>query len=134
MTRRILLVFLAAAASGQKLAPPPDVAARVNQIFSRFDTAATPGCAVGVSINDEPVLAAAYGMADLEHDVPIRPDTVFEAGSVSKQFTATAVLLLVRQGKVALDDDVRRRKCCDRRRVTAIGKDCIVRIVELCAG
>jgi CubicO group peptidase (beta-lactamase class C family) len=54
------------------------------------------------------VLTAAYGVADLEHDVPIRPDTIFEAGSVSKQFTAMAVLLLAHQGKLSLDDNVRK--------------------------
>jgi len=47
-------------------------------------------------------------MADLEHDVPNRPDTIFEAGSVSKQFTAAAVLLLARDGKLSLDDPVRK--------------------------
>ena len=49
-----------------------------------------------------------YGMADLEHDVPIGADTIFEAGSVSKQFTATAVLLLARDGKLSIDDPVRK--------------------------
>jgi CubicO group peptidase (beta-lactamase class C family) len=108
MTRRIFVLFLAAAAWAQTLTPPPDAAARVQQVFTRFDAAASPGCAVGVSLNDEPVLTAAYGYADLEHDVPIRPDTVFEAGSVSKQFTAMAVLLLAQQGKLSLDDNVRK--------------------------
>jgi CubicO group peptidase (beta-lactamase class C family) len=109
MTRRFLLVVLvAAAASAQNITPPPDAAARVKQIFARFDNATGPGCAVGVSINDQPALTAAYGMADLEHDVPNRPDTVFEAGSVSKQFTAMAVLLLMKDGKLSLDDNVRK--------------------------
>jgi CubicO group peptidase (beta-lactamase class C family) len=108
MTRRIFVLFLAAAAWAQTLTPPPDAAARVQQVFTRFDAAASPGCAVGVSLNDEPVLTAAYGYADLEHDVHITPDTVFEAGSVSKQFTAMAVLLLAQQGKLSLDDNVRK--------------------------
>ena len=54
------------------------------------------------------MVRAAYGMADLEHDVPITLDTIFEAGSVSKQFTAAAVLLLARDGKLSLDDKVRK--------------------------
>jgi CubicO group peptidase (beta-lactamase class C family) len=108
MSRRFSVVLLlTVAAWAQKLTPPPDAAARVNQVFARFNTTATPGCAVGVSLNGEPALTAAYGMADLEHDVPIRPDTIFEPGSVTKQFTAAAVLLLARQGKLALDDNVR---------------------------
>ena len=63
---------------------------------------------MGVSLRGTPVLARAYGMADLEHDVPNTPDTIFEAGSVSKQFTAAAVLLLARDGKLSLDDPVRK--------------------------
>jgi CubicO group peptidase (beta-lactamase class C family) len=70
-------------------------------------TSSTPGCAVGVSQDGQVVLEKAWGMADLEHAVPNRPDTIFEAGSVSKQFTAAAVLLLAREGKLSLDDSVR---------------------------
>jgi CubicO group peptidase (beta-lactamase class C family) len=84
----------------------PDPAA-VDAVFSKW-TSATPGCAVGVSEGGKIVLRKAYGMADLEHDVPNSPDTIFEAGSVSKQFTAAAVLLLAREGKLSLDDPVRK--------------------------
>jgi CubicO group peptidase (beta-lactamase class C family) len=63
---------------------------------------------VGVATGGTPVLAKGFGMADLEHDVKIGPDTIFEAGSVSKQFTAAAVMLLARDGKLSLDDQVRR--------------------------
>ncbi|HET6206686.1 MAG TPA: serine hydrolase domain-containing protein, partial [Terracidiphilus sp.] len=108
MTRRFLPLLLVTAAWGQTLTPPPDAAARVQQIFARFDAAQSPGCAVGVSLDDKPTLTAAYGYADLEHDVRITPDTVFEAGSVSKQFTAMAVLILARDGKLSLDDNVRK--------------------------
>ena len=78
----------------------------VDAVFAKWSTS-TPGCAVGVSTDGKPVLAKGYGMADLEHDVRIAPDTIFEAGSVSKQFTAAAVLLLAREGKLSLDDQVR---------------------------
>src|SRR6516164_7248687 len=78
MIRRFpLFVLVTAAVWAQGLIPPPDAAARVDDVFARFRTISTPGCAVGVSIDDKPVLTAAYGMADLEHDVPIRPDTIF---------------------------------------------------------
>ncbi len=80
---------------------------RVDTTFSRWSST-TPGCAVGVSEADTTVLQRAYGMADLEHDVPNRPDTIFEAGSVSKQFTAAAVLMLAHDGKLSLDDPVRK--------------------------
>ncbi len=81
--------------------------ASVDAIFAQW-TPQSPGCAVGVGRDGDVVLERAYGMADLEHDVPNRPDTIFEAGSVSKQFTAAAVLLLAREGKLSLDDPVRK--------------------------
>ena len=85
----------------------PSLEPKVDALFARW-TAATPGCAVGVGTGGRSVLERAYGMADLEHDVRNKPETIFEAGSVSKQFTAAAVLLLVRDGKISLDDPVRK--------------------------
>lgn len=82
-------------------------AAAVDKVFARW-TAATPGCAVGVSVDGHSIIERAYGMADLERDVRNAPDTIFEAGSVSKQFTAAAVLLLARDGKLSIDDPVRK--------------------------
>ncbi|HEV3139471.1 MAG TPA: serine hydrolase, partial [Vicinamibacterales bacterium] len=77
--------------------------AQLDRVFDRW-TPATPGCAVGAAVAGKPVLSKAYGMADLEHDVKIAPDTIFEAGSVSKQFTAASVLLLAREGRLSIDD------------------------------
>ena len=68
----------------------------------------TPGCAVGVAVDGKPVLTKGYGMADLEHGVKNDADTIFEAGSVSKQFTAAAILLLAKEGKLSLDDPTRK--------------------------
>jgi CubicO group peptidase (beta-lactamase class C family) len=79
----------------------------VDNLFSRWKTS-TPGCAVGVAVGGKPVLLKAYGMADLEHDVPNTPDTVFESGSVAKQFTVMAIMLLVQDGRLSLDDQVRK--------------------------
>ena len=84
-----------------------DSVARVDSAFSRFGPK-TPGCAVGASRHGRTVLARAYGMANLEYDVPNTTETVFEAGSVAKQFTAAAILLLAQQGKLSLDDQVRK--------------------------
>src|SRR5687767_15350428 len=72
----------------------------VDPLFSRWTTS-TPGCAVGVAVGGKPVLMKAYGMADLEHDVPNTPDTIFESGSVAKQFTAMAIMLLVQDGRLS---------------------------------
>src|SRR5262245_51254924 len=79
----------------------------VDEIFAKWN-ASTPGCAVGVAVGGKTVLTKAYGMADLEHDVRNTPDTIFEAGSLSKQFTAMAVMLLARDGKLSIDDPVRK--------------------------
>ena len=85
----------------------PSVESRVDAVFAKWN-AETPGCAVSVATNGSPVLAKGYGMADLEHDIRITPDSLFEAGSVSKQFTAAAVMLLAREGKLSLDDQARK--------------------------
>src|SRR6516225_6388201 len=94
----VIILLSLTGAQAQKLTPPADVRARVDKIFAKYATTATPGCAIGTSIAGDVSLQAAYGMADLEHNVPITPQTIFEPGSVTKQFTAAAVLLLVMQG------------------------------------
>lgn len=86
---------------------PSDSLSRVDEIFREFDSARSPGCAVGVARAGEPILKRAWGMADLEHRVANEPGTIFEAGSVSKQFTVAAVVLLALDGALSLDDDVR---------------------------
>jgi CubicO group peptidase (beta-lactamase class C family) len=86
----------------------PDLAPQVDKVFEKWASTTTPGCAVGVSVGGRTVVSKAYGMADLERDVANTPETIFEAGSVSKQFTAAAVLLLARDGKLSLDDPVRK--------------------------
>ena len=96
-----IAVLLAAEMQGQ----PPAKQVKVDLIFSVFNPH-TPGCSVGVAQNGVMVFKAGYGMADLERNVPITPDTVFESGSVATQFTAAAVLLLAQQGKISLDDPI----------------------------
>ena len=103
----LTLTAVVVAATTIASSQPVERSAQVDTIFSRW-TRATPGCTVGVAVKGKTVVHAAYGMADLEHDVPIATDTIFEAGSVSKQFTAAAVLLLAREGKLSLDDPVRK--------------------------
>jgi len=103
-----LLLAIAPVASSQELNPPPDAKVQVDRIFHALDRKNGPGCAIGVGLGASTVLAGAYGIADLEHNVPITPETVFEAGSVTKQFTAASILLLVQQGKLSLDDPVRK--------------------------
>jgi CubicO group peptidase (beta-lactamase class C family) len=85
-----------------------DRTVRVDAVFADYAAPAMAGCAVGVDENGMTTLARAYGIADLEHDIRNTPETIFEAGSVSKQFTATAIILLAIDGKLSLDDDVRK--------------------------
>ena len=68
----------------------------------------SPGCQVSVSRNGQLLFSKAWGFADLERRVPLTTNSILEAGSVSKQFTAAAILLLEQQGKLSLDDDVRK--------------------------
>lgn len=79
----------------------------IDRVFRAYDVSDAPGCAVGVDRVGEPLLLRAYGVAELEHGAPNRPDTRFESGSVSKQFTAAAVVLLALDGELSLDDDIR---------------------------
>ena len=67
-----------------------------------------PGCAAAVSLNGDIVFEKAFGLADLEHNVPNTTQTIFESGSVAKQFTAAALVLLQQDGKLSLDDPVRK--------------------------
>lgn len=102
------IALLLAAAPLAAQARPALVEARLDSIFARQSEPGAPGCALGVAEGGRVVVEGAWGLADLEREIPITPETIFEAGSVSKQFTAAAVLLLARDGKLSLDDDVRR--------------------------
>lgn len=106
--RRYILAAAAILSSpGLAQARTGPAAPDIDPIFAQWNSAKSPGCAIAVDRPGQPVLALGYGMADLEHDIRITPDTVFEAGSVSKQFTAAAILKLVETGKLKLDTDVR---------------------------
>ncbi len=83
------------------------ITARVDKIFAKWDTTRSPGCALAVIKDGRIVYKRGYGMANLDHDVPITPSTVFYIASISKQFTAAAIVLLAQQGKLSLDDEVR---------------------------
>jgi CubicO group peptidase (beta-lactamase class C family) len=108
MTRSMILTGALLALAAPAFPQQPEIVPRVDAVFSRWASDAAPGCAVAVARDGREVLTRAYGMADLEHDVPNTPATIFEAGSVSKQFTAAAIVLLVLDGRLSLDDDVRR--------------------------
>ncbi|HEV8239238.1 MAG TPA: serine hydrolase [Thermoanaerobaculia bacterium] len=103
-----LLAVSAAAARAAQRALPAGVGRSIDALFTEWSGRNRPGCAVGVARDGTLVFGRGYGMADLEHGVPIDPRTVFDVGSVSKQFTAASIALLALDGKLDLDDDVRR--------------------------
>lgn len=82
-------------------------AERVDALFAAWDTRETPGAVVAVIKDADFLYQQAYGMADLERDVPLSTRSIFDIASISKQFVAFSILLLKEQGKLALDDDIR---------------------------
>jgi CubicO group peptidase (beta-lactamase class C family) len=88
--------------------PAQSLSAAADSIFARWTSAQGPGCAVGVNRNGSLLLFRGYGSANIETGTPITAQTIFESGSVAKQFTATAVLMLAMDGKLDLADPVRK--------------------------
>ena len=101
-----LLFFIATNASAQSL--PDSVTKRIDSLFTKWNNASTPGCAIGIVRNDSLIYAKGYGMANLEYDIPNSPATIFPLASIAKQFTAWSILLLERRGKLYLNDDIRK--------------------------
>lgn len=79
---------------------------RIDSLFAPFDGKGSPGYAVGVVKNGRLVYARGFGRADLENDIPITPQTPFHLASLSKQFTAAAIALLILDGKLSMDTEV----------------------------
>jgi CubicO group peptidase (beta-lactamase class C family) len=96
----ILLLSIAALAQDS-------VATRVDEyIRTEMQTQQIPGLALAVIKDGQIVIAKGYGLANVEHQAPVKPETIFQSGSTGKQFTATAVMMLVEEGKLSLDDKI----------------------------
>ena len=93
--------------STSAISAPENFSAKVDEVFSDIDNQNAPGCAVGVIEQGKWLHKAGYGMANLELNVPITTSSIFRLGSVSKQFTAMAVLVLAEEGKIDLEEDIR---------------------------
>ena len=102
-TATVLLACSAAIAADNAMQGLSDA---VDAVFASLENENQPGCAAGVIHNGEYIHKAGYGMANLEHDIPISPASVFRTGSVSKQFTAMAIAILAERGELDLDADV----------------------------
>jgi CubicO group peptidase (beta-lactamase class C family) len=98
--RVLVLLLLAVCAAAQNPA--------VDRIFAALDKKDSPGCSLVVTRAGRVIYTHGYGMADLDHDLPITPASVFHVASISKQFTAAAILMLEEDGKLSIDDEVRK--------------------------
>jgi CubicO group peptidase (beta-lactamase class C family) len=113
LTRTLASGLASAAAFGWMLLAPAAqaqdaLAARVDKVFAAWDKPDSPGASVAVVRDGRVIYSRGYGQAQLEYAVPNTPATTFHAASVSKQFTAFAIQLLVQEGKLSLDDEVRK--------------------------
>ncbi len=110
LTALAVIAFIATATLAQ-VPTKEKVVAGAERAFEKVTktyVAPGPGCAAAVSLNGETVFERAFGLADLESNVANTPQTIFESGSVAKQFTAAALVLLQQDGKLSLDDPVRK--------------------------
>lgn len=99
------LAALAPSASAQLTAATQR---RVDSVFRFLERTEAPGCVVGISQQGRPVYQRGYGMSDLQHRIALGPQSIFHVASISKQFTALSVALLAEEGKLSLDDEVRK--------------------------
>src|SRR5262249_11051278 len=82
--------------------------AAVDEVFADFSKPGSPGCAVAAARDGRIILEKGYGLANIEENVSITPQSVFDIGSTSKQFAAASILLLEKQGKLSVNDDIRK--------------------------
>lgn len=105
-TTLVATASLIAAASLSAQQPNDSTRARIDRIFAQYSAKDGPGCSAATSLNGKTIFEAGYGASNIEADVPITPASIFHAASVSKQFTAASIMLLVHDGKLSLDDDI----------------------------
>ncbi|MBI4908835.1 MAG: serine hydrolase [Acidobacteria bacterium] len=101
----MLIPILLVAAASLRAADPSGA---IDALFEQWNKADSPGCAVGVVKEGKVVHQKGYGSANLEYGAPITPQTAFYLGSTSKEFTGMSILLLLVQGRMKLDDPIRK--------------------------
>ena len=112
--KNVVVAIVIAFFSSNSFAQVPDqakviaAADKVIEAAAKLSPGSSPGCAVGVGLNGKSVFEKAFGMAEIEHGIPNTAQTIFESGSVAKQFTAASIVLLSLEGKLSLDDPVRK--------------------------
>jgi len=108
MVQRATAIAVLVGWGGLLFANEIELSQRVDDVFADLDRTDSPGCAVGVIQDGRMIHRRGYGMASLELGVPNSPRLVYYAGSVSKQFVAASIVLAAQQGKLGLDDDIRK--------------------------
>jgi CubicO group peptidase (beta-lactamase class C family) len=109
----VMLAFLVTSGGSTTAgaSPPPSraetTATKVDSLLAMYDEPGSPGAAVAVVSQGRVVYMRGRGLANLEYGIPVTPETVFDAASLSKQFTAFAIVLLVQRGDLDLDEDIR---------------------------
>jgi len=103
-----VLLALQPIAAGPANLPDEKAKAAVDEIFADLTASGAPGCALAVARDGKILYEKGYGLANIEQNVAITPQTVFDIGSTSKQFTAASILLLEKQAKLSVNDDVRK--------------------------
>jgi CubicO group peptidase (beta-lactamase class C family) len=103
-----VVLLLCAGGAGHTATSDEKSAAAVDEVFSDLTKPGSPGCALAVYRDGRIIYAKGYGLANIEENAAITPQSVFDIGSTSKQFTAASILLLEKQGKLSVNDDVRK--------------------------
>ncbi|HEY9503246.1 MAG TPA: serine hydrolase domain-containing protein, partial [Pyrinomonadaceae bacterium] len=104
----LAIIFLATPCLAQKISREDrEAAAKIDRLVNQQMLAnKIPGVSLAVLRHGKPILLRSYGLANVEHQVPIKPETIFQSGSIGKQFTAAAVMLLVQDNKLSLEDKI----------------------------
>jgi CubicO group peptidase (beta-lactamase class C family) len=102
----LAFLFLSWQAFTQQL--PDSVKQKIDSLFERWNHASSPGCTIGIIKGDSIIYSKGYGMANLEYAIPNAPATIYHMASVSKEFTGYAIVLLAKQGRLKLGDDIRK--------------------------
>jgi CubicO group peptidase (beta-lactamase class C family) len=114
VTLLTMLALFSAASAQTRPGTPGDQASntslndKVDQVFAQFNKPDSPGCALAVIKDGQITYQHGYGMSNLEYGIPISPTSIFHVASISKEFTAMSIVLLAQQGKLSLDDEVRK--------------------------
>src|SRR3569833_98775 len=103
----IFLPMLCMAEIAFAQAIPEATVKKIDSLFKYWDNNKSPGFTIGIVRNDSLIYAKGYGMANLEYNIPNAPETIYHMASVSKKLTAYANVMLARQGRLNLDEEIR---------------------------